>query len=425
MNDASPPKTPAAPRIGTVELVALVAILMALNALAIDVMLPALDDIGRAMGIAEEGGKSSNRQQLIIFAYIAGFGVPQLVFGPLSDRFGRRPVLTFCLIFYTIVGALCMTVTSFAALLAARFFQGIAASGVRVVAVSVVRDMYLGRGMARIMSLVMTVFMIVPIAAPSIGQLVLFVAPWQWTFGLLVVAGILCLAWVRLRLPETLPPERRRSLDWRSALSGYGEVLANRSARGYMLGGGVIFGSLFAFIGSSEQIFTEVFRVGNNFVLWFAAVAFIMSIANFTNSSLVERFGMRRISHLALFGFITFAVTLLIAMSVFGERLFVFFPLFALVFACFGFIGANFNALAMEPLGHVAGSASAAFGFTTSTLASIIGYAIGSRYDGSVHPVIAGFVILGLSTLAIVLITERGRLFVNHEGTEAKTAPSD
>lgn len=402
---------PAVTGVGTGELVVMVAFLMALNALAIDVMLPALGEIAVAMNVvAQDAARSSNKQQLVIYAYVAGFGVPQLIFGPISDRFGRKPVLSFCLIAYSIVGAICMFAGSFTMLLAARFFQGVAASGVRVVAVSIVRDMFAGRGMARIMSLVMTIFMVVPILAPSIGQLVLFTGHWEWTFGVLVVAGIACFFWIQARLPESLPEERRRPLDWASSFAAYAEVFRNRSARGYMLAGGMIFGSLFAFIGSAEQIFTEVFGQERTFVLWFAGIAVTMSCANLTNSRLVERFGMRRMSHFALFGFIGFATLLLIVMRVFGEQLYLFFPLFALVFACFGFIGSNFNALAMEPLGHVAGSASAAFGFATTTLASLIGYTIGSQYDGSVIPVVTGFVVLGLSTLSIVAITERGKL---------------
>ena len=394
--------------VGTTELVVMIAGLLALNALAIDVMLPALDDIAAALGlIADPAAASDNRQQLIIYAYIAGFGAPQIVYGPISDRFGRRGVLLVSLAFYTLVGATCMFARDFTMLLVLRFLQGIAASGVRVVAVSVVRDLFAGRGMARVMSLVMTIFMVVPILAPAIGQLVLLTSTWEWTFGILAVGGAFMFAWVWLRLPETLPEARRGALSWAGSFAAYASVFRDRTARGYMLASGVIFGALFAFIGAAEQIFTEVFGLEETFVLWFAGIALTLSAANFTNSRLVERFGMRRLSHAALVGFNLLSLALLVAMQVGGERLALFFPLFALIFACFGLIGSNFNALAMEPLGHIAGTASAAYGFATTTISSLIGYLIGSRYDGSVSPVVLGFFALGMVSLLIVRLTER------------------
>lgn len=409
----APLPTPAAEAAKTLpmpvgEFVAMVAGLMALNALAIDVMLPALDEIAAALDVTR-----ANDQQLVIFAYILGFGAPQLVFGPLTDRFGRRPVLFAALVGYAVTGFACMAVASFPALLGVRFLQGVAASGCRVVASSVVRDVFEGRGMAKIMSLVMTIFMVVPIAAPTIGQGMMLVAPWQWTFGLLGLAGLVMLGWCYVRLPETLPESRRRPLSLAVSLAAYAEVFRSRVTFGYMTASGVIFGALFAFIGSAEQIFTEVFGLGEVFVLWFAGVALSLSAANFTNSRLVERFGMRRLSHAALLGFVSFSALQVLLMTQLGERFAIFFPLFCLMFACFGLIGSNFNALAMEPLGRIAGTASAAYGFATTTVASGFGYLIGSQYNGSSIPVLLGFLCLGAASLAIVLVVERGRLFAS------------
>jgi len=388
------------------EFVVMVAALMALNALAIDVMLPALDEIASDLGVAR-----ANDQQLVIFAYILGFGAPQLVFGPMTDRYGRRPVLFASLIGYAITGFACMAAGSFSALLALRFVQGIAASGCRVVAVSVVRDVFEGRGMAKIMSLVMTIFMVVPIAAPTVGQGVMLFAPWQWTFGILGAAGLAMLGWAYLRLPETLAPENRRPLNPTASAAAYGEVFRCRVTFGYMSASWVIFGALFAFISTAEQVYTEVFGLGDAFVLWFAGVAISLSVANFTNSRLVERFGMRRLSHGALLGFILLSTLQVLLMTQLGERFAIFFPLFCAMFACFGLIGSNFNALAMEPLGRIAGTASAAYGFATTTVASAFGYLIGRQYDGSSIPVLVGFAVLGVASLGIVLLTERGRLF--------------
>ena len=392
--------------IRTGEFVVMIAGLMALNALAIDVMLPALDDISRELGVTHP-----NDQQLVIYMYILGFGFPQLVWGPVSDSLGRRPVMFAALIGYTVTGFACMLAKDFALLLAMRFCQGIFAAGVRVVAVSVVRDVFSGRGMARIMSLVMTIFMVVPILAPSIGQAIIFVAPWAWTFGILGLAGLLMLAWTYIRLRETLPEADRWPLNLRATGDAYLQVIRTRVTFGYMCASGVIFGSLFGFIGSAEQIFTDVFGQEESFPLWFAGIALCLSAANFTNSRLVERVGMRRLSHGALVGFTLLALTLAVAMRVGGERLEIFFPLFALIFACFGLIGSNFSALAMEPQGQHAGTASAVYGFATTTVASVFGWMIGSQFDGTSVPLLTGYVLLGLTSLTIVLIAERGRLF--------------
>ncbi|MHA7898482.1 MAG: multidrug effflux MFS transporter [Henriciella sp.] len=388
------------------ELVIMVASLMSLNALAIDIMLPALSNISEFYSLQRD-----NDQQLVIFAYIAGFGAPQLVFGPISDRFGRKGLLSLCLIGYAIAGLACIMTNSFMTLLIARFIQGIFASGVRVIAVSIVRDLLAGRAMARIMSLVMTVFMVVPILAPTIGAGVMLIAPWQWTFGLLSLAAMLNLFWIQVRLPETLPEEDRQPLSLSQTGRAYWQVVTTRVTFGYMCASGVIFGALFAFVAASEQIFTDVFEQHETFALWFAGVAAALAGANFLNSRVVERYGMRRISHSVLVLFIILALINVITLSTVGEHLWLFYPLFCLTFGCFGMLGANFTALAMEPQGKIAGTASAAYGFASTTFASLIGYLVAGQFDGTVAPFMWGFVALGVSSLTIIFITERFRLF--------------
>jgi DHA1 family bicyclomycin/chloramphenicol resistance-like MFS transporter len=388
------------------ELVAMVASLMALNALAIDLMLPALGVIALDFHVA-----NPNDQQLVVIAYILGIGVPQLFFGPLSDRFGRRITLFVSLAGYTVAGAACAFAPDFTILLVMRFTQGVFASGCRVVAVTVVRDLYAGRGMARVMSLVMTVFMVVPILAPALGQAILYVAPWQWCFLVLTIAGFGLFGWAFARLPETLTIASRRPLDLRATTAAYGMILKSRVTLGYMLAAGVIFGALFAFVASVEQVFREVFGQGDLFALWFAGAALALSIAHFANSRLVERFGMRRLSHIALVGFSLVALILLLTMKLVGEEFYLFFPLFVLMFGFFGLIGANFNALAMEPLGEIAGTASSAFGFATTTISALLGGVIGRSFDGTTIPLLLGFFLLGLAALGVVAVTERGRLF--------------
>ena len=388
------------------ELVIMVAALMSLNALAIDIMLPALSNISDHYNLARD-----NDQQLVIFAYIAGFGAPQLVFGPISDRYGRKGLLRICLIGYAIAGIACIMTTSFVTLLIMRFVQGIFASGVRVIAVSIVRDLLAGRAMARIMSLVMTVFMVVPILAPTIGAGVMLVAPWEWTFALLSIAAMVILLWIQTRLPETLPKEDRQPLNPQQTGRAYWQVLTTRITCGYMCASGVIFGALFAFVAASEQIFTDVFEQHDTFALWFAGVAAALAAANFANSRIVERFGMRRISHSVLILFILLSLTNVVTLYTVGEKLWLFYPMFCLTFGCFGMLGANFTALAMEPQGKIAGTASAAYGFASTTFASLIGYLVAGQFNGTIAPFMWGFVALGVSSLTIIFITERFKLF--------------
>ena len=384
----------------------MVAALMSLNALAIDIMLPALSNISDHYSLVRD-----NDQQLVIFAYIAGFGAPQLIFGPISDRYGRKGLLRICLVGYAIAGVACIMTTSFMTLLLMRFVQGIFASGVRVIAVSIVRDLLAGRAMARIMSLVMTVFMVVPILAPTIGAGIMLFAPWQSTFALLSIAALVVLVWIQIRLPETLREEDRQPLSPRQTGKAYWQVVTTRITFGYMCASGVIFGALYAFIAASEQVFTDVFEQHDTFALWFAGVAAALAGANFLNSRIVEKFGMRRISHTVLILFIALSVANVATLNLVGEKLWLFYPLFCLTFGCFGMLGANFTALAMEPQGKIAGTASAAYGFASTTVSSFIGYLVASQFNGTIAPFMWGFVVLGVSSLVIIFLTERGKLF--------------
>ena len=397
-------------KLSTPEFVAMTACLMALNALAIDIMLPAMSEIGEALSVA-----NPNDAQLIVVIYMLGFGTSQLIWGPVSDRFGRRGLLMWILIAYSLFSIGCSMAQSFSSLLIWRFCLGIAAGGTRVIAVSVVRDLYVGRGMARIMSLVMTVFMVVPILAPSIGQAILLAFPWEGIFGVLALGGLLMLAWSYFRLPETRPPEDCTPIDPASVLAAYATVFKTRVAFGYTLGSGIIFGALFAYISASEQIFNDVFERPDLFVICFACIAGAMSIANFTNSRLVERLGQRLISHIAMIGFVSMSIVLLVVTIVFGENLYSFMGLFMVVFMMFGFIGPNFNSMAMEPLGRIAGTASALLGFASTTMAAAIGGTIAHQFDGTLTPILWGYVILGTTTLIVVVFTEKGKLFQNVE----------
>jgi DHA1 family bicyclomycin/chloramphenicol resistance-like MFS transporter len=291
----------------------------------------------------------------------------------------------------------------------------VAAAGARTISLSIVRDVHAGRQMARTMSLVMMVFMAVPMLAPNIGQLVLLVASWRWIFVVLGMCGLAVAGWVAWRLEETLPADQRRPLDIKSLASGYWLVFKTRVTCGYMLALGSVFGALFAYISSSEQLYRDVFDKQESFALYFASVAGAMAISAFLNSRLVERLGMRPLAHGALLAFTIVNVihVLLARQGMIGFA--GFHGLMMLSFFAFAFIGANFNAIAMEPLGKIAGTASAAIGFSSTLIAGALGAVVGQQFDGTTTPVITGFAGLGAISLLILAITERGRLFTAGE----------
>lgn len=397
--------------LGKAQFIALCAALMALNALAVDIMLPGLQQIGVSLNVEDE-----NSRQFVVTAYLIGFGIAQLFFGPVSDRFGRRKPLFFGFVIY-VISAFAITLSpTFTVLLALRFVQGIGSAATRVVTVSIIRDVYGGRQMAEVMSLIMMVFMIVPVIAPGTGQVLLLLGSWHWIFAFMGVGGALVALWTYRRLPETLAPEDVRQFTVKVILDGFRIVVTNRSALCYTLASSVIFGALFGFINSANQIYIEIYKLGPYFPLAFAGVATFMALSSFVNSRLVGRFGMRRLSHGALLGFI--AVNgIWLAAEILGPHPLPF-PLFIGLFSIsmfqFGWIGSNFNSLAMEPLGHVAGTASSVLGFTTTIGGAALGAMIGQAYDGTALPLVGGYFVLSVVGLVFVLIAEKGKLFQPH-----------
>ena len=395
-----------APGIPFTEFVAIIAMIMALNAMAIDVMLPALPAIGDALNIIEE-----NNRQLILTMYLAGFGGAQLFFGPLTDALGRRKVLIGGLTLYSLASVWAIFAADLDTLLVARVLQGVGCAGARVAALSVVRDCYTGRSMGKVMSLVMMVFMAVPVIAPSVGQVVLLMAGWHWIFAFLLFSGLAVLAWSMLRMPETLAPDRRRPIEFSAIANAYGTAVTTRVCVGYAVATAFVFAGLFAFLAMSQQIFVDIFGLGNLFPVVFASIAVAMAISSFTNAQLVEAMGLRRLSHAALlvytvFGFLIFAVS---ALGL--ESLASFFILTTIVMMCFGVVGANCNAMAMEPLGKIAGTAASVIGFITTLGGALMGHIMGQLFDGTTEPLGLAFAIYGLAAIACVLFAEKGRMF--------------
>ena len=391
------------------EFVVVIASIMALNPLAMDMMLPALPNIASAFHITE-----ANRPQAVLVTFLLGFGVGQFVMGPLSDRFGRRPVLIDGMALYCIASVIAITAQSFETLLLARALQGLGTSATRVIATSIVRDCYAGRRMASVMSLAMMVFIAVPVLAPSLGQAVLLVSQWRGIFVVLMLYGVLALIWSALRMPETLPLSERKSLAIPDVLGAFRQTVTNRQTLGYALAAGGVMGALFAYVFCSQQVFTEIYGLGRYFPLAFAAIAVGTAVAGFLNARFVGRVGMRVMSHGALVAFVTVAGLMLVGAKLQMLPLPLFMALSALMMFAFGLMIANFTALAMEPQGHIAGTASSLYGSITTLLGIGIGTAIGQSYDGTLLPFATGFFLCTLASLAVVVVVEKGRLFRPH-----------
>ncbi len=394
------------------EFVGIIAAMMAMVALAIDTMLPALPAIGASLAVADE-----NKRQLIITVFLLGFGGAQLFYGSISDRFGRRPILLLGITAYVVFSAGAALAPSFESLLVFRALQGIAVAATRVVTISVVRDCYGGRRMARVMSLAFMVFLAVPVLAPSIGQFFLLFLAWRGLFWVLAGYGLIVLAWIATRLPETLHPDSRRPIDFSSVFLALRRALTTRQAVGYMLAQTMLQSALYGFINSVEQIFADSFHAAPLMPAVFAAIAGAMALASLINSRIVERLGTRRVSHTALLGFVTIEVAHFgIALS--GHETLITFSLCqAAAMFCFGLSMANFGAIAMEPMAEIAGTAASVQGFTTTVGGAVLGFGIGQSFDGSSVPMTAGFAVAGALALAIILFTEGGRLFTPRMGS--------
>lgn len=385
--------------------VALLAGLMAMNALATDIMLPAFPDIGSALDT------EVTDVQAVITAYMMGFALSQLFTGFLSDRYGRRKVLLVGVVIYTIASVFTAVAGDFTHLLAARFIQGLGSGAPRVIATASVRDCYDGRRMARVMSLTMTVFMAAPVLAPAMGQAILLVSSWRWVMGSIAIYGFVTLLVCWRVFPETLAVEDRRAISVSAVWQAVRSVALSRQTVGYTLAAGAFFGALFGFIGQAQQVMVEIFGLGVWFPLAFAAMALMLSASSFINSRLVERFGMRILSHTAVVAF-SLTSLLMYALALGGLLgLWAFIAIHGFNMMLVGLVFSNFNALAMEPQGRFAGVASSFTGAVTVAMGAGLGFLIGRQYDGTVAPLSAGFALCGIATLLIILITEKGRLF--------------
>lgn len=398
------------------EFVAIIAMLMALTALAVDIMLPALPLIAGDFAISD-----ANDRQLVVTAYMLGFAAGMPFYGPLSDRFGRKPVLAVGLAIFVLASLGTVLVDSYDALLWLRALQGVGSASPRIVGLAVVRDRFGGRDMARVMSFVMIVFIVLPMLAPAMGAGILLLGGWHLIFIALLLVGAAIAAWAQARLPETRLPEAREPLSLRWLGQALWQTVTTRETLGYTIATAFIFGPLLGYINSAQQIFIEVFELGDLFPLFFALIATALAAAAFINGRLVLRLGMRPLAHGALVGFVVIAaIHLALLLSIDGPpSVWMFTAFVAANLFCFGVMMPNFNAMAMEPLGKIAGTAASFVGAITTAGAAVFGWYVGHLYDGTVIPLIGGYVVLGSLALVAVFVTEGGRMFQPHHASPA------
>lgn len=383
------------------ERVALLAALISIVALSIDAMLPALDEIAADLPIA---GKNS--QQLVISALIVGLSAGQLIAGPLSDSFGRRPVIVTGLVIFLLGSLVSLMADDFGTLLIGRCLQGLGAAGPRVVTIAVVRDQFEGRAMARVLSFVMTVFIAVPALAPALGQTVLWIGSWRTIFAVLLAFAALALLWFWFRQGETLSADKRLPLRLSRIISSFAECIRHPVSLCYIVVAGFVFGSFVGYLTSVQQIFTEIYCAGEWFALYFGVLALALGTASVINARFVMQVGMGRmtVGALVVLVALTIAGLSVVLWSDGAPDLPLFMALMFPTFFCLGLVFGNVNALAMEPMGHIAGSAAAVIAALNGLIAVTIGTFIGQSFDGTVVPVFLGFAIAAVGSLVVIAV---------------------
>lgn len=386
------------------EFVTLLALMISIVAMATDVMLPALEVMGQELGVS-----NPNDAQLIISSLFLGFAFGQVVAGPVSDSIGRKPVIYIGYVIFITGCLLSIFASDLTMMLIGRVLQGLGAACPRIVTIAIVRDGYEGRAMARIMSIAMAIFILVPAIAPAIGQGIILISHWRMTFVSLMALAIVSFIWFGFRQPETLHEEDRRKFSINNIMSGVAEAMRYRAAVGYTLAAGCIFGAFLGYLSSAQQVFQVGFGVGEYFPLYFGAAALTIGSASVFNSKFVMQLGMRYLTWRALIAMTVLAVGFLVPIVIFEglPPLWLFMTWLLATFFCVGIMFGNFNALAMEPLGHMAGLGAALVGSLSTFMSLPFGWAVGAAFDGTAMPLVAGFAVLGVSSMVIMYLTER------------------
>ena len=390
-------------KIPFIEFIILMALYVALMAMTIDTILPALSLIGKEFNVIDE-----NKTQFIIGTLFLGFTFGQIIYGPISDSFGRKFTVYIGLVIFIIGNILSLTAENFSMMLFGRFLQGFGAASPRIIGIAIIRDLYKGSEMARVMSFIMTIFIIIPVIAPSIGQAILLVASWRVIFYIFLVAAVIATIWTYIRLPETLNPKDKKPFNVKTIWKDFCIVVNNKTTLGYAICAGLVFGSLIGYLTASRQIFQNYFEVGNLFPIYFAISALSIGVASIVNSLIVRRYGMRLICHYALI--VTIAMSIIfLPLSLQENHMLIwqFMTYMLVTFFCMGLLFGNLNALAMEPMEHHAGIASAVVGSLSSAISAIIGTVIGQSYNDSLTPTIAGFLILSSCSFLLLSWTKK------------------
>jgi len=364
--------------------------MISIVAMATDVMLPALDVIAIDLSIAD-----NNDSQFIISSLFLGFAVGQLFVGPLSDSFGRKPVVYVSYVIFIIGCLLALFATNFSILLAGRLLQGLGIAGPRIISVAIVRDDYEGRAMARIMSFIMAVFIIVPAIAPAIGQAVIYISGWRATFGLLLIMGVISAVWFAIRQPETLTKPMRRELSINNIRNGVVNFFKNRSAIGYTIAAGLVFGPFLGYLSAAQKIFQHIYDTGNYFSLYFGIAAIALGTASLLNSQLVMRLGMQFLTLRAMIGVIIASALFMaiVVLSAYNPPFWAFMLWLLITFFCMGILFGNLNALAMEPLGDMAGLGAALIGAISTFIALPIGWVVSDNISSDISALIMGYLV--------------------------------
>ena len=398
-------RTATGPALRPGEFVPLIALLMSLVALAIDAMLPALPAIGRDLEAPRP-----NDVQFVITSLFLGLGLGQMLFGPLSDRIGRRAAIHAGLVLFMIGCLVSIFASTFETMIAGRVLQGIGVAGPRIVTVALVRDQYEGRQMARLMSFAMAVFILVPTIAPALGQAILWLGSWRAIFTTFFAIAAIAFAWFALRQPETLPAERRRPFSVRAIGQAVGETLRIRAALGYTLATGFVFAPFVAYLSSAQQIFQEAYRTGALFPVYFGVLALAIGGASLLNGRLVVKHGMRRLSKAATVAIVLVSLVAWAGAFAFGglPPLWLFMAYLLAVFLCIGLLFGNLNALAMEPLGHIAGVGAAVVASLATFISVPLGALVGHSFDGTIYAQVGAFAVFGAGTYAAMRWAEGG-----------------
>ena len=376
---------------------------MSIVALSIDAILPALEQIGLSVGTS-----STSENQLLITMIFLGLGFGQLIFGPISDSFGRKPIIYLGFTLFVLASFVCVYATNIETMVVGRILQGIGLSAPRTLSIAMIRDSFDGDYMAKIMSFVVSIFILVPIVAPSLGKLMLDLYGWESIFYSQLLFGVLILFWLWKRQPETLHPEHKKKFTLLLFVNGTKEFVKHRPAIIFTLMSGLVTGSFMVFLSSSQHIFQVQYGFVDEFPYIFGALAFSVGLATFINGTLVVRFGMRRLVN--IFTLLFTLISLVYVIIFYGKlnpNIYVLVPFLAVQFFAVGFLFGNVRSLAMQPLGHIAGIGAAINGFVSTVMAVPIATYIGGFIDTTALPLFIGFTICGILSLLLLLCVKK------------------